>query len=351
MPKPHRIAGLLCSVLLLWACGGGDTAPTTTVAVETPSPTGTSDGTATTSQPPSAGGFGAVAPSEAGFSDYRARFDMSGSAGEETFQMSWIMEQVLDPPAFRIVFEGTSGQVPATEVVGIGDEVWVKVGDQWMYSAQAGFTPPDPESFFDLFTVEPEGWEEVGTEEVAGRPTRHLRVTWNVTDPGVVAPTLLSGGRFQLTGPAEVQADVWVDDQDVVWRWTYQTEASAQVDGEQTDLVYQVSFEIEGVDLGLVIEPPAAAPEGAPGGVPVPEGAVMVMSSESQAIFQVSDMPIDEVVAFYDQALPQAGFEVSNRIEQPGAGAVYTVEKEGTTFTVAVAPSGTGTVTISIAGS
>jgi|FLYL01.1.fsa_nt_gi hypothetical protein len=348
----RRLTGLLCVLLLLAGCGGETTSTTSAPSVS--EPTDTSQTTQTTSQttssqPPAAGQFTPVIPSEAGFSDFRARFEMSGSAGGQTFEMSGVMEQTVDPPAFRMVYEGTPGMVAAAEVVGIGDEVWVKVDDQWMYAAQAGFTPPEPGSFFDLFTVEPEGWEEVGTEEVAGRPTRHFRVTWNVSDPSVLSPGLAAGGAAQLTGPVEVQADVWVDDQDVVWRWAYRAEASAEVDGEQTDVVYQVSFEIEGVDLGLVIEAPAATPEGAPGGVPVPEGAVMVMSSESQAIFQVSGMSVADAVAFYDEALPRAGFEVSNRVDS-GSAALFNVERDGERFTVAVGSGGTGSVTISIAG-
>lgn len=49
-----------------------------------------------------------------------------------------------------------------------------------------------------------------------------------------------------------------------------------------------------------------------------------------------------------DGALPDAGFDIVNRLEQPGAGAVFMVGKGGSSFVVAVGPGDAGSVAVSI---
>jgi len=81
--------------------------------------------------------------------------------------------------------------------------------------------------------------------------------------------------------------------------------------------VEEIIFEVLDLNSGITIELPAEAevPETS---VPLPEGATLQSAFAGTLVYGVSGATLDDVVAFYDEALPQNGFTVTQRAVMAG---------------------------------
>lgn len=375
------------AAFLVVACGGDAAEPTATAPSTSNtlapsgavSPTATATPTVAATAPPEPATAVPAAPptAESGFafllpeqvaggdiSDYRARYEfhvtfegdvLPPDVPPEVTLWDMTMDVVLDPPARRIVMGGyaTQSMLPSDEgvtpvpgdqifeMVQIEDTAWVRFGDEWFYMTGMEVDDPteDLEGFEQAFPADAP-WERVGTETVSGMRTVHY--TAEVPSEALTAwfdSTLedsLTGIDVPFTDAEidRVSADVYVTEDDLLVRGVYHIVWRAQYQGSPVTVSQEITYELEGINLGITIEPPEMP--AVQSTVPVPEGATLSASMAGMKTYAVSGMSVDDVVAFYVEALPASGFTVTSSFTQPGQGGFIEAAQDGTTYTVMV---------------
>ncbi len=387
----RRISALTCFVAALVlgaACRGGGGAPTATIAPEaTPAPAPVASPTAapasatTLPSPPTPTSettgqqiLSFLLPIDAqvgDIRDYRLRYvnrmtvegeQLPPNIPAELLLWDFTMEAVIDPPATRTVMRsaypgpGTSATPAAElgfEMIQIGDTAWIKSGDRWLPMTQ--MPPQDPkrplEDLAQLFARGP-AWDRVGTETVNGFATTHYRYESSSPDAAIWASvfgTAMLASSVELTDVqvGSVTFDAYLTDDDLLVRGIIRAVASGRLGGNPVTMTQEQTYDLEGVNLGITIEAPQV--ETRPVDVPLPEGATHKETLLGMTTYAVSGMSVDEVVAFYQEALPANGFTIGMSSTEPGQGGLIEASKDGKTYYISIALEN-GEVTITVTG-
>lgn len=116
--------------------------------------------------------------------------------------------------------------------------------------------------------------------------------------------------------------------------------------GRQTGPLEDADVQIE-TEEGTIQIGVAEVPAGVSGDFPIPSDLDVQLSSATDTDFGfsgVSAMTVAELAEFYASALPDAGYEITDRQQAEGVLAVYSFERAGEQGQVAIssAPGGTG---------
>ena len=123
--------------------------------------------------------------------------------------------------------------------------------------------------------------------------------------------------------------------------------------GESIGPLGETELEVE-TDEGTVQIGTGEVPTGA-AEVPLPDDFEVLLASETETDLGVTGttaLPFEDVVAFFDEALPTAGFEVTERTVQPGVFARFEVDappRAGDVLVSTTPGSDDTTITIALA--
>ncbi|GEM_PF-6285149 len=354
----------------------------------TPAPTPTSAPSGTEGQAAEGGGllsfFFPTERKAEEIRDFRVRYTqrvkVEGEGVPEEFSaqyrdglvlMDMTMEVTTEPPASRTVVrglyammgglatggpgQGEEGGEPVMEMIQIGNDVWFKMGENWTYFSQEESTF-DPESVLADFKeyAGVEGWEQVGTETVNGFETVHYRASLSADGLGEIVQSPLADMMGLMVTeflPSDLRfegftGDLYVTEDELLVKAMYATTwRGTNEEGQEVAVTSEFSYEIEGVNLGITVEPPEDMAE-AEQVVPLPEGAKRTGAFGGIQSYTVSDMSLEEVMAFFEEALPANGFTITQTFTVPNGG-MFQASKDGKTYMISVDAQG-GQVSISI---
>ncbi len=269
---------------------------------------------------------------------YRMRFEWSLEKADGSTE-SLTMEQAAtrDPQAQQFLI-GSAGE--SIEYIQIGDQVWIRYGDEWMQSSsdvtgdfaeEFGAGLMDESNWID--EVEDEDYEYLGREDINGIRARHYRATYNESWLGLLGEQ----------GPDDIDqgtADVWIADDNDVPAFVVRFEVEIKGTADSESVTGRLSQEVYDVNATITIEPPAdVALGGLPEGVPLYPEAEGLTTFGTMTTFTVGD-DVETVNDFYAEALENAGW-----IEDEGSSmstdmmATSTWTKDGETLTLNIVES------------
>lgn len=222
------------------------------------------------------------------------------------------------------------------EVIQVGDTAYTNFGSGWVQTPAeeaidaSDFTFISPDDFVD----DMEDLEEVGVEEVNGRPALHLR-----GDRDLIAAMNADDGEFNLDDVDEAQIDLWIDQElNVVTRMELVAagrglnEEAPDADGRMTILLeyYDINepFTIEppedsGADLGSILGFDLELPEGAEMGLAMP------------GLIQFTlPLPLDDARTFLEEAMAAGGLTLDADSSVPDFGLFVYTTADGSNITV-----------------
>lgn len=229
-----------------------------------------------------------------------------------------ITEYTKDPEARRLVMNFVDNTDPSAEQLPlesfqIGSDMYMYAGEDmgWMRISSEESPFDDPElsmitsgnifsNLDQLRRVRPD-------QKIGGIDSRHYQFDEQV----------LSKIFGEDAGDVTASGDVWIaKDGGFVTKYTLVVDVKGGngglFDPNMTSGTIEMSFELQDVNSDITIELPEEAAAGATlagfdGAFPMPEGASIQAASANFTIIQ-SDAPIDEVVAFYEEALAALGW-------------------------------------------
>lgn len=357
-------------VLVLAACGGGAApAPATAVSpTEAPPPTATTPPPPTaTTAPPATETVGTPlegatpeATDEAteatavknvfdlpGVKSYRSRTSIStlGPAfeDEDVQSLEILGEYVKEPPAQHTVI--SAGDEESLEAIQIGDQSWVKFGENWVESS--GQPLPDFTSaltMFDIADIEQDlgKLKEVGSEKVNGYDTTHYTF-----DKSTLLKLLdEEASREDIEKIDVARGDFYVAREGFVVKWSMHLEGKG-VNEAKPDAVGAMDIKHELYDFNATFEitPPEtpSASENLGFDLPLPDGATQSFSMEGVAVYTIPNLSVKEAADFFTEALPQAGFELDPTLNSVGEdGAFLSFQGNDLSLNIAIAPKDSG---------
>jgi len=242
--------------------------------------------------------------------------DADGKPIDSSVQIT--TEYVKDPEARRMVMSfvdntDPSAEQPPLESFQIGNDMYMFAGEDmgWMRISNEESPFADPElsmitsgnifsNLDQLRRVRPD-------QKIGGIDSRHYQFDEQV----------LSKIFGEDVGDVTASGDVWIaKDGGFVTKYTLVIDVKSGngglFDPDLASGTIEMSFELQDVNSDITIELPEEAAAGATlagfdGAFPMPEGASIQAASANFTIIQ-SDAPIDEVVAFYEEALAALGW-------------------------------------------
>jgi hypothetical protein len=329
------VLSLSCSIL-----SGGtepDEAPGSTTVVATPTDESVTDGGPADDDPGGAVGDEPIAVDSdalAQLDSYRATMTWVIEKADGTGQEFAIEQSAIRDPAalqFRMIADGES-----MEYIEIGDQMWMRFGDEWIQSSSGDSSGSD--DFGDFLStsddwisgLEDGDYEYLGTETVNGVRTRHYRAEhsegWGALfgDPGTV-DDVESG-----------VADVWIADDDPLPEFVVRFVVAVEGKVDDEDASMTLSQEVTQINEPFVIEPPeGVALGGLPDGVPLYPDASDVTQFGTMTTFSSLD-DVETVDGFYQDALAAAGWAPSEDAVTAEGMAMSTWTKDDQTLTLTI---------------
>ena len=228
--------------------------------------------------------------------------DADGTTEEQTLEGSFTRE----PKASHTIMTGMMGgdEEGAIEIIQIGDEQWIKMGDEWIYSQ----TPAEEDDFSTLMDFDElndealSGAKDLGNEKVNGIRCRHYRVE----------DTAFLLGAVEMVGEMEEgQVDIWIANEKnlppFAVRMEYEIRGKAE--GEDTVESMYMTMDVTDINMDFTIE----APEGAEADGGVPEDIPLMADAKEKTvmagvIFYETDSSFQAVKDFYANEMPSAGW-------------------------------------------
>ncbi len=233
---------------------------------------------------------------------YRQVVRMSGTQGDEQWEMEMVTEFVREPPAQRYVMRVSdeTGEETSFETIQVGDTTYIGGGPEgeWMSMTSSESPELSDTGFIGLEdSFYSDECKYMGKKTVNGLQTRH----YHCSEKALLAMPNVGGGVIQ-----DAEGDVWVSIQyDVavrfIFSWKGKDEDGVAVEGRwESDLT--------DINKPIKIEAPeGVAAAGLPDDIPMIDGAYEVSAMMGMVSFQV-DKVIAEVSEFYQAAMARNGW-------------------------------------------
>ncbi len=250
-----------------------------------------------------------------GLDSYRyimvVRSEMADGTVEE---MIMDMAATRDPAAQHVSIIGVEGEAGGMEIIQIGNQQWIKFGEEWMQTEVAeedafDFSQEDlPFSADDIDAQALEDAKFVGKETMNGLPTRHYKMDTNVLETEVL------GWESMVENLEDASMDVWIADKADLPAFAVRliVDVTGSAPEEQTDAIVRVNMtmDVKDVNANFTIEPPeAAATGGLPEDIPVYPNRQNQTSMSGMLAFETED-DLATVVDFYTSEMESAGWSM-----------------------------------------
>jgi len=249
---------------------------------------------------------------DAEFDSYRMHGTLrTDIEGQVTDQEYWI-EAVREPQAMRIrtKVSGDGSSAVETEIIIIGDTMYMQVGDHWMTATTEGEAMDQMPNGIAALGIAPtvselQSCQDLGAANVNGMATQHYRC-----DSGPGAWYAAADGSGSVEGVSEV----WISkDLEAVVKTVGQI--TVQEGGQTTRL--DMMAEYSDINAAITISPPAgvSAPT-VPDDIPVMDGAEQLTVMESLVSYAVAK-PVQEVADYYVAQMVVQGWTYRQNMSQP----------------------------------
>ena len=248
-----------------------------------------------------------------------------------------------DPAAQQFSMTSVDGE--GMEVIQIGDQMWMRYGDEWMQTSSDEASGVE-DTFGDFLTTG-DSWvsdlgsgdyRNLGRETVNGVQTRHYQADYSSAWLGLLAG---SGSDGEITDGV---ADIWISDQADLPKFVvkYVVQMEGTIDGDQATAT--LNQEVTDVNGSITIEAPEGVAQGGlPEGVDLYPGATSLTTFGTMTTFSTAD-DVSTVNAFYQDALSGAGWTSSeDGMEIEGmASSTWTKDNQTLTLMITTGDDDTG---------
>jgi predicted small lipoprotein YifL len=259
--------------------------------------------------------------------------------------------------------EEAQGETPADfQVIELDDTTYINFGEQWISMAREENATPDDFVQVEDFISDLDEMKRVGIETMNGIETVHYAFSrvhsFESVLEGLFQREGLQGNVKSKLKQTEIKGDLWIA-REGGYPVKFEMTAHAELDitlttpeGEEKTfpitMDYEASTEYYDINADFTIEPPEGAPAPGqvdvpgfePGTFPMPEDTT-VLSSFGGIITLQSNLSVEEVTAFYEQALTDLGWT-------KGEGFMPTWTKDEHSFTMIITGNDDGTTSIVI---
>lgn len=275
---------------------------------------------------------------------YRMRLTIETSgeayAEEAGNTLEMIGEFVKEPPAMRYVITGSTPE-DSMEMIRIGNQTWLKMGDSWIQSSDESAVKFGEE--FMLFEPQDlsKDWKDlsrVGRETVNNIQTTHYKFDKQafltiLTDEETRA-------LYQNLDVAEV--NFYLADEGYIVKMVTHLSGKG-VNSNEPDLAGEMKTTYEIYDLNAPIEitPPSvpSATEGMGFTIPEPAGAKQTMSQQGMVMYTVANMSLADAAEFYKKGFTDQGLTyVENSSMVTESFATLSFEGKGAAVSVMISP-------------
>lgn len=356
MPTRWVTATLFCALFFLAACGGGEEAPTATIAATpaapvaaTATPAVTTSSSAAASTAP---GAALTAEEAAAINSYRLRVvSTSKSArGADTVEVEGTF--VKNPPAESLSVSYQEGAQSMNMVVVDGVR-YMQAGDLWMQAPETNFsigelTLMTPQAVIGLL----ERMELVGVEPVNGVEASHYRGGKEIIPVMGTAGDTLDVSQLEFA-----QLDIWVDQATGVVTRVQLAADDGAADTQSLD----VTFDYYDFNAAIEIAAPAV-PVAAPvtgdvpaGDVPndvlsqllgfrllLPTGSSIEGGMGSSVVSVLTSYTVAEAQAMLEQTMPANGYTLATKAAAMPGQALYIFQQGAKVVSITVTDDGSG---------
>jgi hypothetical protein len=314
-----------------------EAAATTSVDANAPTATPSSDGgSEPTVAPADDGTLSVDSDALSQLDSYRAVMTWRVEKADGTVEEFSIEQAATRDPAAQ-QFSMTAADGEGMQVIQIGDQMWMRYGDEWMQtSTDEGSSVED--SFGDFLTTGDQwisdlgssDYEDLGKETINGVQTRHYRAKYSDAWLGLLAE---AGSDGQIS---DGTADIWISDESDLPKFVvrYLVEMQGTIDGG--DATATLSEDVMDINGSFTIEAPQdVAQGGLPDGVPLYPDATDVTTFGTMTMFSSAD-DVATVNAFYQDALEGAGWTVGDDAMEMEGVATSTWTKDDQTLTMSI---------------
>lgn len=266
---------------------------------------------------------------------YRSTLVTRYEAADGTVDETRVETAVTRDPAAQHLTMGSNDEV--IEMIEIGDQMWMKFGEEWMQSSAAeGSSIADDfgasliagDEIADLKTSD---YEYLGKETLDdGTRTRHFRAKYTKFW-GFLA------GQGDDVDWEDGNVDVWIADESDLPKIVVKMEYRLEGKVDDQDVTFILSQSVTDLNEPFTIEPPSADEVGGlPDDVPLYPEASEVTTMAGMTVFTTADS-IEDVAAFYEDNLGTAGWERTAHTDME-AMVTSTWEKDGQSLQLTITP-------------
>ncbi len=255
------------------------------------------------------------------------------------------------------------------EGIRVGDKVWVSDGENWVVGTEdqltslTHFSSSSDLFFSDLFGKDVselkrsnEDWKYAGTAKVNGVETMHFTLKENAvqafsTDQfNMLYSTLVPGLNVHDLKATSATGDVYIAKDGLLVKGSYILTGVGKTDDgkeETVKIVYQ--YDVTHInDPNLKVEPPKGTSASVKAPFPLPPNAKLKLAAGQMQVFEVQNTTVDDVMSFFAEALPKAGYKISNKMGG-SEGWQFGVTGKNETYIVMVGPAPDNPANVDIA--
>ncbi len=245
------------------------------------------------------------------------------------------------------------------EGIRVGEKVWVSDGENWVVGTEeqltslTHFSSASDMFFSDLFGKDvselkrsDEDWKYVGTAKVNGVEAMHFALkesavqAFSADQFNMLYSTLVPNLNVHDLKATSAAGDVYIAKDGLLVKGSYILTGVGKTDDgkeETVKIVYQ--YDITHInDPNLKVEPPKGATTSVKAPFPLPPNAKLKLAAGQTQVFEVQNTTVDDVMTFFDENLPKAGYKISNKMGDSDVWEFSVTGKKGS-YTVVVGPS------------
>lgn len=253
-----------------------------------------------------------------GLDSYRYTMNIRAETADGTVQETTMeIAATRDPAASHTILSGGAMQETEMdfEIIQIGDQQWIKYGEDWMQTEVVEEDPFDfqenlPFSMEDLDEETLDKAEFVGKETVNGLPTRHYVVGTDAIEAEIL------GWERMVDNVEDASMDVWIVDEGDLPPFAVKmiVDVTGIAPEDNTDALvnFRMSVEITDINADITIEPPEVSESGGlPEDIPAYPDTQNQVSMPGMVTFETMDA-FETVVEFYISEMEAAGWNLED---------------------------------------